>query len=110
MYENEIIDDLLNDASNGNVFDFKHKLKTVIQKEVDTKGKEYIDSGKAFDSFVNSARFQNENTIDVIDIATNLYDKYKHSKNRTEMIKNELAKKHYSLKDISKIMQMINDL
>jgi len=108
--ENDVISDILKNAQDGNVYDFKEKVKSYIQDEVDVKGKEFIDSGDAFDSFVNSDRFQNESSIDMIDIATNLYDQFKLSKNRDEMIKKELTKKKYSLKDISKIMKMISKL
>jgi len=110
MTENDVISDILQDAKNGNVYDFKDKVKTFIQTDVDKRAKEFIDSGDAFDSFIQSDRFQNESSIDMIDIATNLFDQFKLQKNRDELIKKELVKKKYSIKDISKIMKMISKL
>jgi len=104
----EFFDEIMKDVKDENIFDFKDKVKQNIQNHVDMVGKEFINSGDAFKNFVNSDRF-NE-SVGLEDVATEMYKKFKDPKTKTDLIKKELIKMKYSLKDISSIMKMVDKL
>ena len=106
MLDRDKIKDLVSKVQVDNFVEFKQEIFNDIEADVDVAGKEYIDSGDAFNDFVNSKRFT-EAKEDINDVAVKYYKKFK---GNAKLIQKELEKDKYSLKEITTIMKLIKDM
>lgn len=100
------IKDLLKQRQDGDYYEFQEKIVNDINKDVDIASVEYIKSGKAFDTYIKSDRF-NEAKEDINDVAITYYKKFKGNE---KAIQKELQKDGYDLKKISSIVKLIREM